>query len=210
MRGKQVNLMNCPGCQTPINEVKTESHYGVHVILDQCPRCGGIWFDRWELLHVKQGEAAKIESAVNADLLTRETVLEKSTLLCPRDNKVLEIFKDSLFPKELIVEHCKSCGGFWFNRGQFKAYQDHRSKKEAEIKDEKYDKLRKEINALLAAKSNSQKYQVMADLGEFLSSRTTPVSMQGLGGPYRDQTNPTVEIILSVIRILLSLFLKKR
>lgn len=201
--------MKCPGCQTPVKEVKTASHYGVPVILDQCPKCGGIWFDKWEHLSVKQGEAAKIESTVNTDLLTRETVLEKSTLLCPKDGSVLENFKDPLFPKELIVEHCKNCGGFWFNRGEFKAYQDHRLKKAAEAKDKKYDKLRDEINALLAAKSNSHKYQVISNLGEFLSSRTTPVSMQTMGGLHQKETNPTIEIILSVIRLLLSLFLKK-
>jgi Zn-finger nucleic acid-binding protein len=51
--------MLCPNENIEMRQVKVESHYGQPVILDQCPECGGIWFDKMELYQVKQGEQRK-------------------------------------------------------------------------------------------------------------------------------------------------------
>ena len=34
--------MNCPACNFKVSEVSTSSHYGIPIVLDQCPNCGGI------------------------------------------------------------------------------------------------------------------------------------------------------------------------
>ena len=44
-----------------MKNVKTVAHYGRPLILDQCEKCGGLWFDRMELFETKHGEAEKIE-----------------------------------------------------------------------------------------------------------------------------------------------------
>lgn len=192
-----------------MNEVKTESHYGAPILLDQCLQCGGVWFDKEELLATKHGEAEKIDLVLDASILTQPKVFEKDSLSCPVDNTILTIFKDPFFPKELIVERCKRCGGFWFNRGEFKSYQNYRLQKQTEAANNKYDKLKEEINKLLVAQSNSQKYQTMAHLGEFLTSPVDASSMQVLHGPYKSQANRGINIFLSVVQIILRLFLQK-
>lgn len=192
-----------------MSEVKTESHYGVPILLDQCPRCGGIWFDKEEPLVIKHGEAAKIDLDLDVNALTKAKVFKKQVLSCPKDSTSLTVFKDPFFPKELIVERCKRCGGFWFNRGEFKNYQDYRLQKQTEVADEKYDKLKEEINKLLVAQSNSKKYQAIAHLGEFLTSPVDASSMQVLNGPYKSQANRGINIFLSVLQIILRLFLQK-
>lgn len=192
-----------------MNEVKTESHYGVPILLDQCSHCGGIWFDKEELLATKHGEAAKIDSILDTSILTQAKVFKKDSLSCPADNTILTIFKDPFFPKELIVERCKRCGGFWFNRGEFKNYQDFRLQKQTEAPDDKYDKLKEEINKLLVGQSNSNKYRAMVHLGEFLTSPVDASSMQVLHGPYKSQANRGINIFLSVVQIILRLFLQK-
>ena len=53
--------MKCPNENAEMQQVKVESHYGQTVILDQCPKCGGIWFDSLELYSVKQGQAEIID-----------------------------------------------------------------------------------------------------------------------------------------------------
>lgn len=195
--------MNCPNCHILMNQVQTKSHYEAPIVLNQCPECGGIWFDKGEMFQVKQGEAVKIESPLNAELLTRRSILENSNMLCPKDGKVLDIFKDPLFPKELIVEHCDECGGFWFNRGEFKDYQDYLLEKDKKPKGEK---LERAIDSLLKTDSGTDKYKTLANLGEFLS---TPMGYRA-ENPYQKQANQTANIALAVLEILLRLFLKSR
>ena len=54
--------MFCPNEKARIHQVAVPSHYGQQVIIDQCEKCGGIWFDAFELFKVKQGEAQEIEA----------------------------------------------------------------------------------------------------------------------------------------------------
>ena len=60
--------MICPNDKIEMHKVTVMSHYDLPVDLDQCPSCGGIWFDRAELYTAKYGEAAKIET-LEADSL---------------------------------------------------------------------------------------------------------------------------------------------
>ncbi|MFC2032361.1 zf-TFIIB domain-containing protein, partial [Chloroflexota bacterium] len=73
---------------------KIESHYGQTVILDQCAKYGGIWFDRFELYSVKQGQAEKME-LLNIDTLRTSSLIENPELLCSRDSVKLVRFSDS-------------------------------------------------------------------------------------------------------------------
>src|SRR6266853_692928 len=53
-----------------MREVHAEATTGYCVLLDQCPACGGIWCDRWELYPVTGAAAAKIDR-VDGDTLQR-------------------------------------------------------------------------------------------------------------------------------------------
>ncbi|MCX7017882.1 MAG: zf-TFIIB domain-containing protein [bacterium] len=39
----------CPRCDKPLHEVIVNGHHGGSVMIDQCPRDHGIWFDKQEL-----------------------------------------------------------------------------------------------------------------------------------------------------------------
>ena len=75
--------MLCPNDSTEMREVKIVGHYGEPIIIDQCAKCGGIWFDEAELFRAKQGEAEKIEM-LDAEILRTPATIENSTLFCPR------------------------------------------------------------------------------------------------------------------------------
>jgi len=106
--------MICPSENAEMREVKVESHYGQTELLDQCPVCGGIWFDYLELYAAKQGQGEKIE-LLNDDALRTNSLIEKSGLLCPRDAARLVHFDDPSFLKNIIIARCPVCSGFWLN-----------------------------------------------------------------------------------------------
>jgi Zn-finger nucleic acid-binding protein len=174
--------MICPVDKIEMRRVKIISNYGLPIVLDQCERCGGIWFDEAELFRAKQGEAEKIELLLNTDILKSPTIIENSTLTCPRDRTVLYQFTDKYFPKDIILERCPTCKGIWLNRGQFTKYQKFRQEiKPPDEKSPEYKKLEERIKHLLEAYHSGSSNETLKRLGEFLN--TSLDSEDGVGYP---------------------------
>lgn len=105
--------MLCPNDNVDMGLVKVESHYGSPITVDQCKQCGGIWFDEMELHQIKQGEAHRVEE-LDAEKFLAVTSLSNKELRCPRGGETLIRFEDVNFPRELAIERCPACRGFWF------------------------------------------------------------------------------------------------
>jgi len=134
--------MLCPNDNTEMRQVRIASHYGGPIFVDQCESCGGIWFDESNLFRAKQGEAEKIE-ALNIETLRTPSVIENSTLFCPRDRGAMQRFTDKYFPQDIVLVRCPSCHGIWLNRGTFTKYQQFRQKlmpKKKSLEDERLEK----------------------------------------------------------------------
>jgi len=54
--------LTCPECGNGLKQVYAEANYGRVLLLDQCDKCGGIWFDSWELYYHKDAEAKRLDS----------------------------------------------------------------------------------------------------------------------------------------------------
>ena len=117
--------MACPECGGKLHEVYAEANYGRVLLLDQCNGCGGVWFDRWELLLVTDEAIRKLEG-VDLENLLSETPRNKGGGLCPRCAKGLVLFTDMNLPKDALIERCPGCGGLWLNRGELGKYSSHR------------------------------------------------------------------------------------
>jgi Zn-finger nucleic acid-binding protein len=52
LKGFSEKRAQCPKCQDTV--MKKESHYGV--MIDACPKCGGVWLDSGEILTVRHHE----------------------------------------------------------------------------------------------------------------------------------------------------------
>jgi Zn-finger nucleic acid-binding protein len=142
--------MLCPNDKTEMHEVKIVSHYGQPIIVDQCERCGGIWFDESELFRAKQGEAEKIE-VLNTEILRTPSTIENSNLICPRDQTAMNRFTDKYFPQDIVLVRCPSCHGIWINRGTFTKYQQFRQKLMPKKKSPQDERLEKSIAPLIVA-----------------------------------------------------------
>jgi Zn-finger nucleic acid-binding protein len=117
--------VNCPNDAFELRQVTVTSHYGQPVTLDQCPGCGGIWFDESELFRARQGEAEKIDP-LDFGALKSPAKIKEAPLCCPRDGAALFRFEDKHFPDSVFVVRCPSCHGIWLNQGEFTKFQKYR------------------------------------------------------------------------------------
>lgn len=114
----------CPHCGVTMNQVTAHARSGYGLLLDQCPRCGGIWCDRWELYPLDRGEAARLEAVDEARL--QDTIPPPTTPgRCPRCASPLRPFHDPALPADAAIERCPVCDGMWLNRGTLTRVKEH-------------------------------------------------------------------------------------
>ena len=164
-----------------MHQVQITANYGLPLFLNQCDVCGGIWFDASALYRAKQGEAEKID-LVDTYILTASTPVENKLHLCPRDGAQLCRFNDANFPKDIFVERCPSCNGFWLNRGEFTKFQHARqallTPKEPTAEDKK---LQEQIQSILADHQNGDTESVLTKLNAFFSQPVGSSNSMSMG-----------------------------
>jgi Zn-finger nucleic acid-binding protein len=114
----------CPHCATAMREVAARSRNGYLIMLDQCPRCGGVWCDRWELYPLAAEEAARIDG-LDADRLQAPAAPPAGPGRCPRCTCALRRFHDPMLPPDARIERCPVCDGMWLNRGELARVKAH-------------------------------------------------------------------------------------
>jgi Zn-finger nucleic acid-binding protein len=115
--------LNCPQCATPMNEVKAPARTGYLIVLDQCPRCGGIWCDRWEMYPITAAAAEHIDTADQSALWSAVPPASEQ-LECPRCRAHMPRFRDPTLPADARIERCPNCDGMWLNRGELRRLKD--------------------------------------------------------------------------------------
>ena len=105
-----------------MNEVAASASAGYSIVLDQCPRCGGIWCDRWELYPLTAAAAAELDP-VNQAALAQPTATRSDPLECPRCRARMRKFRDRSLPQDACIERCPNCDGMWLNRGELRRFK---------------------------------------------------------------------------------------
>ncbi|OIP23288.1 hypothetical protein COX95_01700 [bacterium CG_4_10_14_0_2_um_filter_33_32] len=156
--------MFCPNCKTQFKTVQANSaNPGLFVLIDQCPNCGGIWFDQFELYQISSSEAQQIDN-VNEVLLANKMPIN-SNLYCPKDHTKLEEFNDPNIPKDIQIDRCAKCSGIWLNKGELLRFKN-RMKQSTKGIDSK-------IKSLIEAEfKGSSSMETLGRIGNFLM---TPV-----------------------------------
>lgn len=195
-----------------MQQVKADSYYGQTVILDQCPQCGGIWFDNFELYMPKQGEAEKIELLNMPNLLTSSDI-QNGSLLCPRDRTHLLRFNDPFFPKDLVLARCQVCNGLWLNRGEFRKYQQYRQTRqesnkprEIVVEDNEYER---DLLKVLQAHESEGSMEALGKLGRFLSIPMDSFTWRPLEPEkLSDKEKSALDMILTAVSLILRFFVR--
>jgi len=107
--------MICPTCECELKKVLIED-----IELDACKDgCGGIWFDRFELQ--KMDEAHEFTDENLIDLLSVETKKDFDPAIryhCPKCKDVVLMRNFWSTRKEVEVDHCPNCAGYWLDEGE--------------------------------------------------------------------------------------------
>lgn len=107
----------CPHCDVVMDAVTARATSGYLLLLDQCPRCGGIWCDRWELYPLDAAEARRLDAVDDTRLHAPPPPDPPRPGRCPRCTGALRAFRDPLLPADAVIERCPVCDGMWCNRG---------------------------------------------------------------------------------------------
>ena len=191
-------------------QVKIEGHYGQPILLEQCKKCGGIWFDEMKLFSARNGEAEKIEVLDSKSLWTPTNML-KRIRRCPLDQSELFRFKDRYFLKGIVLERCPSCNGIWLNRGDFTKFQHTRQElKRPKDRSAKDKKLEEDIKSIFAAHRTETANNTLEKLGTFLSTPIDRATMQPLGQSWDQlEQRKTGNSILDALIFVLIAFIRR-
>ena len=204
--------MLCPNEKAEMHQVKAESFYGQTIILDQCPECGGIWFDNFELYMPKPGQAEKIE-LLNLDSLRSSAIVQNAMLLCPKDHTKLIRFNDPFFPKDLILSRCQVCDGFWLNRGEFFKYQKYRQTRQALNKPKEImvedNKFERDLIRVLEQNNAKDSVEVLGKVGRFLSTPADIVTGRPLE-PHQlsEKEKNAYDLIMTAMSLIFRFFIR--
>ena len=113
--------MDCPVC----GKLMVEEDFGrAHV--DVCENgCRGIWFDWGELKELDEnhdGVGKALEEALKS---ARVNDADRGPLTCPKCGIAMHAHKYSR-AKEVNVDECYACGGFFLDSGELKALREGR------------------------------------------------------------------------------------
>jgi Zn-finger nucleic acid-binding protein len=105
--------MRCLNCDTEMmnNQVSTKNDL---ISYDMCENCGSLWLDAGELDKM----AFQVEGSI--EYCSQEPIKEpeKQIRKCPRcDNSNLYRVR-FLNSTDIILHHCRNCGGFWLDGGE--------------------------------------------------------------------------------------------
>ena len=142
--------MNCPVCK---KEMVEEDFGGV--IVDVCTNgCKGIWFDWAEIIKLdenNEGFGNALEEGLNYPRTNDE---ERGKINCPKCGIPMHIHKYKS-SKEINVDECYVCGGFFLDSGEIKVIRDTFM---SEQEEKNYtEKLLKDIPAYQEAKKDLEK-----------------------------------------------------
>ena len=116
-------MMKCPACFNELTPTQVGS-----VSVDVCQGgCGGIWLDAFELQRVdeQQEEAGERLLAIERDPRIVVDPLRKRE--CPRCADI-KLRRHFFSPKRQVeVDECPSCGGYWLDAGELAKIRHEKS-----------------------------------------------------------------------------------
>ncbi|MEW6201640.1 MAG: zf-TFIIB domain-containing protein [bacterium] len=148
--------MKCPVCK---NEMSEQDFGGVRV--DVCKNaCKGIWFDWLELKKLDEKNEGFGNALMEAQKYPRINDEDRKKINCPKCGLPMHMHKYKS-AKEINVDECYECGGFFLDSGEFKEIRD---KFMSEKEEEEYlQKLIDGIPARREAMEEQQKEKLRAD-----------------------------------------------
>ncbi len=119
----------CPDCNIPMDPL---SFRGVN--LDDCPQCGGIWFDDGELKKLQSiGDQLSFQALEDTAKPHQDVVCqEPGAKLCPKCQERLTPYR-YLYSSDVIIDECDDCFGIWVQDGELEKMATYLETQRAQI-----------------------------------------------------------------------------
>lgn len=101
-------MYQCPKCQGSLTVVMTEENR-----LDKCTQCGGLWFDKGELLALLD---KGIKFRADGEMTDQYQGLNTSSGTCPICRGIALV---QVTLGEITIEECPNCKGVWLEQGEY-------------------------------------------------------------------------------------------
>jgi uncharacterized protein len=109
--------MNCPVCDTTLTTLMAEG-----ISVDACVGgCGGIWFDRAELVRVDEADESAGERFLEIERNPEARPDLEAMLRCPREPDAREVAHHHHVRRAVTIDECPSCAGHWLDPGELAA-----------------------------------------------------------------------------------------
>jgi hypothetical protein len=107
--------MRCPACRNTLAQRESGE-----IRLDVCPRCGGVWFDRFELGKMDEPHEPMADGILNEAPAESVPVDRSERRGCPRCHDLLMMRHYFSVRKEVEIDECPGCGGIWLDSGELR------------------------------------------------------------------------------------------
>jgi Zn-finger nucleic acid-binding protein len=116
----------------------------------QCGGCLGLWVDGDVVVAISHDSALEAEAEVNFEEIATEP--REIPVTCPRCEIKLMEQSGGRLPQGLHIDFCRSCNGYWFDKGELMIYKSHLENKRKKFrKREEEKRQRKAAQSPLAA-----------------------------------------------------------
>lgn len=132
----------CPDCQIPMDQMSFRD-----VQLDDCPQCGGIWFDDGELKKLRglcdqlSFHALEDKAVPDRNVVAKESAVK----LCPTCEERLTPYR-YMYSSDVLLDECDDCFGVWVQDGELEKMANY-----LESEQQKIEPAQRELMAAVSA-----------------------------------------------------------
>ena len=126
--------MFCPSCKSTLQKISVVTASGERFEVDHCGRCGGTWFDPFEINKIPYHEVSRLAKITVIPHNHPHILKEK---LCPQDHISLEKFAPDSLPAKVQVHRCPRCHGLWTSQKTLEKFKKEDGWRESNIPEKK-------------------------------------------------------------------------
>ena len=121
--------MECPACGNGLTRMTVG-----RITVDACEGgCGGIWFDRYELMRVDETDESAGEGLLEIARDPNLRVDLSRRFNCPKCRDVVMMRHFFSAKRQVVVDECPNCGGHWLDPGELRTVRtEYASEEERE------------------------------------------------------------------------------
>lgn len=123
--------MFCPTCGYLLQKLAVTTDSGGKFEIDHCGRCGGTWFDPYEINRIPYHEVVKL---AHLTVLPKAHLGEFPTHKCPRCYKTLSPYQSESTPRGVRFFRCSNCHGIFAMQKALEEFKKHQEEKITEYK----------------------------------------------------------------------------